>query len=232
MSRQQVTVLVLVVLFIALAVVVYMSMGKPKPAPAPVAKAPSEAAPPTPGPEAAPAAKAPEVPWEEAAMSSPVPDPFGPLTPAEKRPPAAPLTPPGAAPAGPPTGPAPAPTAPVTPVPPAPAGPEVTPPPLKPPAPGASARPEWVYARPSVFRPGVSVAPPANAFASLYVTGVVEGQSRMALITDGAQSLAVGEGGTVRVVGGHPVVVEEIGRDYVTLRYRKRTQTLRLREGT
>jgi len=42
----------------------------------------------------------------------------------------------------------------------------------------------------------------------------------------------VEQGGVVTKVAGAPVVADEVGADYVRLRYRNRVVTLRLREGS
>ncbi len=64
------------------------------------------------------------------------------------------------------------------------------------------------------------------------LTGIVIGPKRTAIISDGARSYLVEQGGTVRKMGGADIVAEEVGADYVRLRYRNRIVTLKLREGS
>jgi len=74
--------------------------------------------------------------------------------------------------------------------------------------------------------------PPPTPALQWTLTGIVIGPKRTAVINDGQTSYIVEQGAVVRKIGGAEVVADEVGPDYVKLRYRNRVVTLRLREGS
>jgi len=64
------------------------------------------------------------------------------------------------------------------------------------------------------------------------LTGIAIGPKRTAIISDGVRSYIVEQGGVLKKVGGAEIVADQIGPDYVRLRYRNRVVTLKLREGS
>jgi len=66
---------------------------------------------------------------------------------------------------------------------------------------------------------------------SLRLTGVAIGAKRTAILQEDGASYVVEPGGVIRKLGKAPLVCEQIGDDYVKLRYGNRSYIVHLREG-